>query len=217
MRKPLVVGLGMSTMMISNSYAADMSAPAYKAPPYLQASPWDGFYIGGNVGFGSGHFSASAVGVTESQSGSGVVGGGQLGYNKTFGTFLLGLETDFQGSGISGGNNNSGIQSNLNWFGTTRVRVGYLIDPNWLFYGSGGVAYGQAQLSAFGNQLQINVPGVGWAAGVGTQYAFNQNWSVGLEYLHVDLSGLSANIGGLNLSTQATADIGRVRVDYKFW
>jgi outer membrane immunogenic protein len=217
MRK-LLVGLGISSLMISSCYAADLAVMPTKAPAYAPVgSPFDGFYVGGNIGYGGGNFSGSAAGLSESQSGSGVVGGGQLGYNKTFGNWLLGLETDFQGSGISGGNNSNGIQSNLNWFGTTRVRTGFLVAPNWLLFASGGAAYGQAQLSAFGNQLQVNAPGVGWAAGVGTQYAFNQNWSVGLEYLHVDLSGLSANIGNLNLNSQVSSDIGRVRLDYKFW
>jgi outer membrane immunogenic protein len=220
MRK-LLVGLGISTMMFSSCYAADLSPMPTKAPAqYVPASTWDGWYIGGNVGYGSTDFSGNAGGPlngSTSQNGSGIVGGGQLGVNKTFGAWLIGLETDFQGSGISSGNNQNGIQSDLNYFGTTRVRAGYLWTPSWLVYGTGGAAYGQAQLSTLGNAVQVNVPGIGWAAGAGVEYNIGYNWFVGAEYLHVNLSGLSANIGGLNLSTNANTDIGRFKIDYKFW
>ena len=39
-------------------------------------------------------------------SASGVVGGAQAGYNFQFDQFVIGVETDFQGTSISGGNNN---------------------------------------------------------------------------------------------------------------
>jgi outer membrane immunogenic protein len=217
MRKMIYLGL-VGVLLSSSAFAADMNAPVYKAAPApIVGNPWDGFYVGANVGYGGSNFSASALGISESQSASGAIYGGQLGYNKTFGTYLLGLETDFQGASISGGDATNGIQTNLNWFGTTRVRAGYLVTPAWLFYGSGGVAYGQAQLSAFGNAVQMTVPGIGWAAGVGTEVALGSGWSAGVEYLHTDLSGTSVNIGNIGLNTNVTNDIGRFRVDYKFW
>ena len=37
----------------------------------------------------------------------GVVGGAQVGYNFQFNQFLIGAETDFQGTSLSGGGNNS--------------------------------------------------------------------------------------------------------------
>ena len=40
-------------------------------------------------------------------SASGVVGGAQVGFNFQFNQFVLGVETDFQGSSISGGGNNA--------------------------------------------------------------------------------------------------------------
>ena len=40
-------------------------------------------------------------------SAGGVVGGAQVGYNFQFNQFVIGAETDFQGTSISGGGNNA--------------------------------------------------------------------------------------------------------------
>ena len=39
----------------------------------------------------------------------GVVGGAQVGYNFQFNQFVLGVETDFQGTSISGNGGNAGL------------------------------------------------------------------------------------------------------------
>jgi outer membrane immunogenic protein len=105
----------------------------------------------------------------------------------------------------------------LPWFETTRVRAGFLTTPNCLLYGTGGVAYGNAELSdTFSNT--INVPGIGWVAGIGAEYAMGRGWSLGAEYLHVSLSGPSATAGAIsgNATTTADEDIGRAKVNYRF-
>lgn len=210
--------LGLVMTMLGNSaFAADLN----KAPPFpptspFIASPWDGLYIGGNIGFGSTNFdagaSAFAGSLSATQNATGVLGGVQLGYNKTFGTWLIGLETDFDATGLNESTNN--IQTSLPWFGTTRLRAGFLLTPAWLIYGTGGVAYGSAQITA--PLGQVNVSGVGWTAGGGVEYAFGNGWSIGAEYLHVHLDGPNANVGALNLDTNADTDIGRAKINYHF-
>jgi len=215
MRK-LLLSAAATIVIAGPAFAADL---AVKAPPpgaaYI-ASPWDGLYIGGNVGYGETSFSetASVPGASASASvhGNGVVGGFQAGYNKQFGTFVLGLETDFDLTSIE--NTTAGVSTKLPWFGTTRTRLGFLINPALLLYGTGGVAYGRVEQSVPG--ASVKTPGVGWAAGAGVQYAFTPQWSIGAEYLHVELDGPSANIGGLSVSTKATTDLGRATLNYKF-
>jgi outer membrane immunogenic protein len=152
--------------------------------------------------------------VDSNQSASGFLGGGQLGYNKVFGSWLVGLETDFQATGISKTTN--GVETSLPWFGTTRVRAGMLVTPNFLFYGTGGVAYGEAKLSY--PLVTVNIPGVGWVGGVGAEWALGGGLSVGAEYLHVNLAGPSATAGIINgnVTTTADEDIGRAKVNYRF-
>lgn len=206
-----------ATMFIAGpAFAADL---AVKAPPMASpyiASPWDGLYIGGNVGFGDTSFSETAsvpgASATASVHGSGVVGGFQAGYNKQFGTFVLGLETDFDLTSIE--NTTAGVSTKLPWFGTTRTRLGFLVNPALLLYGTGGVAYGRVEQSVPG--ASVTTPGVGWAAGAGIQYAFTPQWSIGAEYLHVELDGPSANVLGVSVSTKATTDLGRATLNYKF-
>jgi len=105
---------------------------------------------------------------------SGVIGGGQLGYNFQFNPqYIVGFEIDFQGAGINGGSTIQGgsygvqayqgpvnsnpfkgsvttalgtsqIESGVNWLGTARGRFGYVWSSNILLYGTGGFAYGGA-------------------------------------------------------------------------
>ncbi len=201
------------------AFAADLGvrkAPPPLAPAYI-ASPWDGLYIGGNVGYGETSFeetlSVRGGSASVSEHANGVVGGVQVGYNKQYGTFVLGLETDFDLTSIKK-TDAFGVTTKLPWFGTTRGRVGYLLNPALLLYATGGVAYGRVEQSVPG--ASVKTPGVGWAAGAGIQYALTPQWSIGAEYLHIDLDLGSANAGGVSLETKAKTDLGRATLNYKF-
>jgi outer membrane immunogenic protein len=204
-----------ATMLIAGpASAADLGVrPAPVAPAFI-ASPWDGPYIGVNLGFGTTDFdiTATGLGTVASQHADGVVGGVQLGYNKQFGTFVVGLETDFDATSIE--KTDLGVTTKLPWFGTTRGRFGFLVNPTLLFYGTGGVAYGRVEVSVPG--ASVKIPGVGWAAGAGVQWALTPQWSIGAEYLHVELDGPSASAGGISIDTKATTDLGRATLNYKF-
>jgi len=108
---------------------------------------------------------------------NGVIGGGQLGYNlQLMDKYVVGFETDFQGSGITGSGKSYGlgkgeldlraytgqnidwyarnvygtnyITGSVDWLGTARVRAGYLITPTLLGYATGGLTYGSITASA---------------------------------------------------------------------
>jgi outer membrane immunogenic protein len=215
MRK-LLLSAAAAILIASPAFAADLGVRAPPPAPAFIATPWDGFYIGGNVGFGTTDFSLDASGFrgadTFSQRASGVLGGVQLGYNRQFGTFVFGIETDFQATGIE--ETTFDTTAKVPWFGTTRLRAGFLVTPAFLIYGTGGVAYGHAEVSA--PLVSITVPGVGWAAGAGIEYALGGGWSIGAEYLHVELNGPTADIGALSVTTSATTDLGRAKINYKF-
>ncbi len=206
-----------ATMLIAGpASAADLAVKAPPPGPAYIASPWDGLYIGGNLGYGETSFEATAsipgASATASVHGNGVVGGFQAGYNKQYGTFVLGLETDFDLTSIE--NTTAGVSTKLPWFGTTRTRLGFLVNPALLLYGTGGVAYGRVEESVPG--ASVKVPGVGWTAGAGVQYAFTPQWSIGAEYLHIELDGPSENVGGISIDTKAKTNLGRATLNYKF-
>src|SRR5882672_1471274 len=204
MKKFFMGGAALLTLG-SVAAAADLGVNPYKAAPptpYV-ASPWDGLYVGANVGFGNTNFDSTVTGnypSNNSASANGILGGFEVGYNKQLGMFVLGLETDFQLSSITTTTN--GVTTELPWFGTTRGNFGYLITPALLAYGTGGAAYGRADISVPG--ATVKVPGVGWAAGAGVKYALGGGWSVGAEYLHIELNGPSAAIGNTSIDTKAT-------------
>jgi outer membrane immunogenic protein len=206
MRK--VLGLVGATLLFAGpALAADLGRPPpYKAPaPAYIASPWDGLYVGGNLGYGETSFEFPGI----SFHGNGVVGGFQVGYNKQYGTFVLGLETDLDLTSIK--KTLPGETLKLPWFGTTRGRVGFLLNPSWLLYATGGVAYGRLEDSGPG--FSDKVSGVGWAAGAGVQYAFTPQWIIGAEYLHVELDHIISSPGG---SLKTNTDLGRATLNYKF-
>jgi len=207
MRK-LLLSTAATIFIAGPAFAADLGVRPAPAAPAFIATPWDGFYIGGNLGYGSTDFTLSVPGASASLNGSGVLGGFQTGYNKQFGTFVLGFETDLDLTSIK--NTTDGVDTKLTWFGTTRTRAGVLINPSLLLYGTGGVAYGRVEESVPGTSGKIS--GVGWAAGAGVQYALTPQWSIGAEYLHLDL-----DLGSVNsVDTKATTNLGRATLNYKF-
>jgi len=204
MRK-LLLSAAATIAIAGPASAADLAVKARPAPaPAYIASPWDGLYVGGNLGYGETSFEFPGI----SFHGNGVVGGFQVGYNKQYGTFVLGLETDFDLTSIK--TTNFGVTDKLPWFGTTRGRVGFLLNPSWLLYATGGVAYGRLEESGFG--ASVKVSGVGWAAGAGVQYALTPQWSIGAEYLHVELDHVISSGGDVTTKT----DLGRATLNYKF-
>jgi outer membrane immunogenic protein len=173
------------------AHAAD-SAPAYKARPAAVTAPfsWTGFYLGGNAGYGWANGGLR-----------GVLGGGQLGYNWQTGNFVLGIETDFQTSGQRASNSVTTLGATfaetdkVTWFGTTRARAGFAQGP-WLFYGTGGIAYGQVKIDGTATGTVVgpySASGTktGWTVGAGIENAIDKNWSWKLEYLYVSVPGFT--------------------------
>jgi outer membrane immunogenic protein len=65
---------------------------------------------------------------------------------------------------------------------------------NVLFYGTGGLAFGELRATTFG--LSESHTNAGWTAGVGAEMGFAPNWSAKVEYLYVDLSNSNFVITG---------------------
>jgi outer membrane immunogenic protein len=165
---------------------------------------------------------------------AGVIGGAQIGYNYQFGaSFVVGVEADFQGTSIGAGSGNgltvypspggglllplaggNGGNVGLPWFGTARGRVGYLVNPTLLIYGTGGFAYGGAD--GFGYSTTVT----GWTAGGGVEWMFMPNWSAKLEYLHAEFSSSDFNNGawgwGGGLQSNPRLNLVRAGVNYHF-
>jgi outer membrane immunogenic protein len=153
----------------------------------------------------------------------GFIGGGQIGYNWQFNNnFVVGVEADIQGVTSSsstaassailpGVGNNWTIgqvataSRNLDYIGTVRGRLGWLITPALLVYGTGGLAYGGVTANAGVTQVVFQQPPAyfstgafsdtraGWTAGGGGEWMFSPNWSAKVEYLYYDLGSVTFN------------------------
>jgi outer membrane immunogenic protein len=224
----------------ASAYAADIAPPpVYKAaPPLPPVYSWSGFYIGANAGFGGNNttYSATVAGIPASASltSSGFLGGGQAGFNwQVAPLWVIGVETDFEGTNIQSKASASGpfatanAGTTVNWFGTVRGRAGVLVTPNALLYGTGGWAYGHttssASAAAFGAAAAISSSNQqnGWTAGAGLEYAFNPWLSLKTEYLYVDLGSATLASGAVgpvlfSVSEKTAFHTFKVGLNWKF-
>ena len=118
------------------------------------------------------------------------------------------------------------------WLGTARGRLGIAFG-SWLPYATGGVAVGRVSYSDFGffpflpssNTSSITQTRVGWTAGGGVEWKFDQRWSIKAEYLYVDLgsttdTSLNSNVGfsaSIIHNQHLTENIARIGLNYSFW
>jgi outer membrane immunogenic protein len=175
---------------------------------------WQGFYMGLHIGgqFGNGGDTDLdgynlVRGDHSSYNESGLVAGGQLGFNYQWRWLVVGLEGDLGYMNLDG----SGIQpasvprfhsdtigkSDSDFYTTFRGRIG-IAHNNWLFYGTGGVIGvnfetrvidtnstppGSATIDADKQKIDW-----GWTVGGGIEYMINCRWSIKGEYLYYQLA-----------------------------
>lgn len=195
---------------------------------------------------------------------NGGIAGGQAGYNWQSTNWVFGIEGDLQWSGEKGSafyncvgtaipaggvclpgltflpagglaGTTLTIDQSLQWFGTVRGRVGILATPKVLFYGTGGLAFGEIKTTGrmtgfdgFGTPIAStgtsSTTRLGWTAGVGVEGKITQNWSAKLEYLYMDLGRFDAGTFTLaptlpisaSVSSRFTDHILRVGINYQF-
>ena len=151
-------------------------------PPSTDSSgQWTGAYLGGNVG---GRFA--------DRSGSGVFGGGQIGYQMPLSTLtfpgssttpvLIGLEGDIQASG-----------GEIDWLSTVRARLGVPVDDVFI-YATGGLMVGGVNASrnlgfggGAGTTVRASGTNVGPVVGGGLEFALTGSLTAKIEGLYYDL------------------------------
>jgi len=91
---------------------------------------------------------------------------------------------------------------------------------NWLFYGTGGGAFGdvRANVTGFGDQT---IGRAGWAAGAGVEVGLTRSISMKAEYIHVDLGSAVCDLGHCSNLTNAEvkfrAETLRVGLNWRFF
>jgi outer membrane immunogenic protein len=215
---------------------------------------WTGFYIGANAGYSWGKSGTAYDSVgngtstffTDSFDMNGGIWGAQAGFNyQLTPLFVAGVEVDIQDTGERGSGSrvacdpsntcdthtvNQTFKEKLTNFGTLRGRVGYLVNPNWLVYATGGVVRGKLKREdTYTNENTGNIVNTslsdtktGGVFGGGVEAVLWGNVTGRLEYLHFSLSGLGTQdvVNGQLTLTQTsrkfTDDIVRVSLNWRF-
>lgn len=188
--KRFVLAAVAAVVMSAAANAADLprrQAMPVKAPDYVAAYNWTGFYVGINGGYGWGRSNFSGIPTTGSFDVNGWLLGGTVGYNWQAGQAVFGLEADLDYSDMRGnaacGAFNCGTRNQ--WFGTARGRIGYAFD-RFMPYVTGGLAFGdiKASVTGFPGATQTKL---GWTLGAGVEVALQGRWTAKAEYLYADL------------------------------
>lgn len=245
-RTKFVAALAITALGAGAASAADLAPYAYtKAPalPYAVYN-WAGFYIGGHIGGSSTNqnwtntasttaFGDLTPGQGFGQHGTGVLGGGQIGYNWQASNYVFGLEGTVSGMDNHGtvSNNVFGARDDVfnwrtNWMATVTGRAGFAVNNN-LFYAKGGYAGASSHMA-----VSDVVPPAGagwdtrwhngWTVGAGWEYGITQNWIFGLEYDYATFGSKSYQLAGTAAGSYAfdakPRDIQSAvaRVSYKF-
>jgi len=239
--------LGVGSAGVGAAWAADLGARPYtKAPVFAEPLfNWAGFYIGGNVGgawttqqwvnsANTTLFGDLNPGQGFRQRGSGIFGGGQMGYNWQASNYVFGLEGTIAGldnrgtllNTVFGAGLDDRFSWSADWMATITGRAGYAVSNN-LFYVKGGYAGVNNRLSVVdavpltgsGSQTQWHN---GWTVGAGWEYGITRNWIVGLEYDYAAFENKNYQLAGASAGIYTFAakprDIQSVvaRLSYKF-
>jgi outer membrane immunogenic protein len=214
-----------------------IAAPA-PAPPSMASgsNSWTGFYLGVSIGHGWGSSDTAfnplpsatqfvnLAPQTLHPDPSGILGGGQVGFDWQRSHFVLGAEFDFLASGMDGTKTITPITQNngtpfpgagfvsahqdTDWVGMFRPRLGITPVPRLLVYGTGGVAFahvtefaitdfrpvGTTRYPAFFDETKT-----GWVVGAGAEVRIARRFSVKGEYLHYDLGKDSQTVNAIPL------------------
>ena len=164
---------------------------------------WARPYLGVNLGYAWGSVANNPA------KPSGFVGGVQAGYNWQNGSFVFGLEGDIQATGAE--ETFAPWKFSNPWFGTVRGRAGFAFN-NVLFFGTGGLAFGELRATTFG--VSESHTNAGWTLGAGAEMGLAPNWSAKIEYLYVDLANSNFVITGA--SNGYRFGLIRAGVNYRF-
>jgi len=244
--KKFLLGLAALVALAAPASAADMAARPYaKSPPMIAALyDWSGFYVGANGGWGSSRkcWDNYVLGVFVASEGchdaTGGVAGAQVGYRWQTGTWVFGLEAQGDWADLKGRNVSliaplNVNESKIDAFGLFTGQVGYAWN-NVLVYVKGGGAVVSDRYRTFDvvSGLEVdraNETRWGGAVGVGVEFGFAPNWTVGFEYDHLFMGNRTINFAGsgnfaiapLGAFTRADrisqdVDLALIRVNYRW-
>ena len=243
MKKFLLGAFGLVALgMAAPASAADLAARPYtKAPPPMITPiyDWTGFYIGANGGWGQSRNCwgivpvAGAVIPDGCSDRSGGLIGGQIGYRWQANQFVFGLEA--QGDWADLSNQRVSIidplfstRTKTDGIGLFTGQIGYAWNAA-LLYVKGGAAVTSNRFSILSTISGAELAAAsatrwGGTIGVGFEYGFTPNWSIGAEYNHLFMGNANnsfsivnpINAAFVNNRISQDVDMVTLRINYRF-
>ena len=234
------VGLIAFASAAAPALAADMAVKAPPPAPLPVIYNWSGFYIGANGGWGQSRncwdfvFLAGPAFGDGCRERSGGLAGGQIGYRWQSNQFVFGLEAQGDWANLSSTRVSlfdPTLSTNVktDGIGLFTGQIGWAAWSAALFYVKGGAAVTSNNLTISDTLTGIGLVSSsatrwGGTVGVGFEYGFSPNWSIGAEYDHLWM-GTSNNsftavdprlVGILNNRISQDVDMVTVRINYRF-
>ena len=191
-----ILGATAAAVVMLAATAAGADGPRSIKDQPAPVFSWTGFYLGlsGGVANNSTEWTNGNPAVDTGRfSDRGAMVGGTVGFNAQFGAVVFGVEGDWswlnnEASTPRGGCAEICITS-ADWLATVRGRIGYLLSPSTLVYGTAGAAWVRLEhtLAGLSGTNVISGTEAGWVAGAGFETRLGPHWSVKGEYLHIDL------------------------------
>ena len=230
MRISALMLLAVFGMTGGTAAAADLIVDDPEAIAAAADYDWSGAYAGLFGGAGSSDVTLDEPGGLADPldlAAGGWLAGVRAGFNAEAGVLVFGAEADLAKSWIGGdGSATNGLSSldysyDIDWLGTVTGRVGYAADT-LLLYAKGGLAAGGVR-STLTPTAPLPAPppesadavATGWTVGLGTEFAFSENATAGIEYDFVAL-GAELNYAGGSLDAQQDLHIVKLGVNYGF-
>ena len=171
---------------------------------------WTGFVVAPYFGY-----------ETASLNGSGSVGlgdpsgwriGAELDYDYQFGHVVAGVaaEAFYTWYDSNGSGPQNALSTRMHDYETVRARLGYAFD-RWLVFGAGGVAFGDLEVANSATGISDRQTLVGWTAGGGVEWMWNNNLALRGEVDHMDFgSAQFASLPSPNNTVGAKLDLFKI-------
>ena len=240
MKNISAVGIGIAALALATSAsAADMAVKAPPPAPLPVIYNWSGFYVGLNGGWGNSHncwdfvLIAGPVFSDGCRDRSGGLFGGQVGYRWQSNQFVFGLEAqgdwaDLSNTRVSLFDPTLSTRVKTDGIGLFTGQLGWAWNAA-LLYVKGGAAVTSNRLDIFDTPTGIGLVSAsatrwGGVLGVGFEYGFAPNWSIGVEYDHLWMGTANNSftvtdprlVGILNNRITQDVDMLTLRINYRF-
>ncbi|MEY8828312.1 outer membrane protein [Sedimentitalea sp. XS_ASV28] len=198
-------------------------------PSQSGSTPFDGFYVGGSIGYAFGGDDRVGIRGNAPQfdigtlSNDGGIADIHLGYRWLLANYMYGLELGLEGGSVGSDIVGAGYAASMELKNAVNLRfnMGAILAEKTLVYGFAGVAKGKFDYAVSGTgaagpvSIQQEPSDTGYVVGLGVERTLNDQWSIRAEYQYgnfgkVELSDAAGN------TTSATPDYQSIKIGVNF-